>query len=543
MRVRNGLRSAAAALLLASLAISMTFAQQVRPPGLDPKPRLPLPHPVRTALPAPTLAPPLAPPRASSNVPSSRPIWRPGKRIPLSALPPLPVRTQSNTAYFNGGQKHGRRPMAANGDTIDYFADTFFNNSCASTVGTLIPVGCDVFWQSSISSSNTDKFQDYFIDAASNTATAASGQYTGNNGNFEDTPNLSSVGTYVLAVFDVTKNAWDTVVYVSVGNVNVFGTYADSGATTPQQQFTAANGTNVYINATGLVQGQYYVAYVESTSGKTFCEYIAPPGAATPNPTGFCDPTTSPGIVAVVGAQNSAAITAVWPLSSSTPTGTYSVVLYNLTTQQRLAMRQVSIEGSAGAGTISLVPTSGNASLGTHWPTPPPAAGANTKFAFDSTSEQSDKGWSLTATGLSSNKNYTFTVTDPTGVVVQGPTTVATNASGNLTTTYTFGNGNTPGNYIGNTYTAQILNPTNGSTVASQAFQILGYNALTEFQDPGNLSISTAVVLPQGSSVTDNLLFVNNSDTVYGSGNGDTLSGFAFNTGSNGIWTSLTDAA
>lgn len=568
MRSRLKLGSVLTALLFA-VAASVSLAQQVRPDPGGPVPRPPVPHPIRTPMPLPvvTLAP-TAMPGASpvaSNVPGilspsqkgvphlpSHRIYQHGPAIPLSSLPALPAKTAENTAYFPGGSMPGRHPMSATGATITYFADTFFNSSCSSTVGTLIPTGCDVFWYPNNLPNGTDTCRDYYISLTNaNTPTAyddGGGSYTCQNWSpnvnsfgADETPNMSSTGTYVLATYDVTKSAWQTVVYLTVGSVNTFGTYADSAATTPQQQFTAANGTNVYVNATGLTQGQLYVVYIESTGTNVFCEYISPPsGTATPNPTGFCDPTQSAGITAVVGASSSAAITAVWPLSSSTPTGTYAVVLYNLTTGQRLAMRQVSITGSSGAGTISLTPVAGNAALPANWPTSPPNPGAGqTVFPFDSTTEESDKGWTMSATGLSASTSYTFTITDPTGSVVSGPTTLTTNGSGTATGSFTFSNTQSPSNYVSNVYTVQMLKKSTSTVGASEAFQILGYNATTQFQDTSTLAYTTALVLPASSTLTKNLVFTNSGDTLYGSGNGDSLVGIAFNTGASGITETL----
>lgn len=564
--------------LLFTVAASVSLAQQVRPDPGGPLPRPPVPHPIRTPMPLPaaTLAPtamPGASPVASNapgfgkpassqfglhHMPTRRTYFRSGGGVSLSTLPALPPKTPENTAYFSGASTPGRHPMNATGASVTYFADTFFNSSCTSTVGTLIPTGCDVFWYPTNLPNSTDTCEDFYIaldnantpmayddggpsPPAASTYTCGSGSWQVNNVGANDTPNMNTTGTYVLATYDVTKSKWQTVVYLSVGNVNTFGTYADSAATTPKQQFTAANGTNVYVNATGLTQGQLYVVYIESTGSNVFCEYISPPsGTATPNPSGFCDPTQSAGITAVVGAQSSAAITAVWPLSSSTPTGTYAVVLYNLTTGQRLAMRQVSITGSSGAGTISLTPVSGNASLGANWPTPPPNPGAGTtKFPFDSTTEESDKGWTLSATGLSASTKYTYTITDPTGAVIVGPTTITTTSGGAYSTTFTFSNTQSPSDYAGNVYTVQFLKQSTSTVSASQAFQILGYSASTQFQNTGTLAYSTALVLPASSNLTENLVFTNTGDTLYGTGNGDTISGFAFNTGSSGITDTL----
>lgn len=531
--------SGATALLFAAVAASASLAQQVRPvEGAPPKPVIP--HSMPTFAPLATPAPAATgAPSHSSNLPfpGMRVPSADGQRVPLSSLPPLPPKTQLNTAYFQRGTS-GRRPMSATGATINYAPDFTNNTSCLLAVGTLIPSGCDVIWNAA-SLVGGDTWQDYFIDLNTSTGVTSGGTYTGANGANRTTPNLST-GTYVLATKDTTLNKWATVVYVSVGSVNVFGTYADSGATIPQTQFVAANGTNVYINATGLTQGQSYVAYIESTSVNPACTYIAPPGSVVANT--LCDPTTSSGITAVVGAQSSAAITAVWPLSAATPTGTYAVVLYNLTTHTRLAMRQVSITKTGSTGAFSVIPFNGNGALPANWPTPPPGPySATTKFAFDNTTEQSDKGFAATATGLTLSTNYSFTLTDPTGAVVFGPQANNSGGTGSITKNVNFAAANSPSNYVGNVYTLQMYNQTTKAVDASQAIQILGYNAVTQFQDPTTSAISTAVVLPQGSSVTESLQFVNDGDSLYGTGNGDTLSGIAFNTGNNGIWINLTD--
>jgi hypothetical protein len=548
MRGANKIVAAIAAFAFAGVAVTATFAQQVRPIGGEGGKPIP-PHPVRTLPPLATPTPAsggVAPSAAATPAASGNALKLPrltlptsdGQQVPLTALAPLPPKSASNTAYF-GTMGQGRHTMSATGADINYFTD-ITNSSCASAVGTLIPVGCDIVWQSG-GLSGTDTWQDYYVSAGSTTATTSGGTYTGTSGAQHTSPNLTA-GTWVFGTYDKTASKWISVIYVSANSTTVFGSYADSGATIPQTQFTAANGTNVYANATGLTQGQSYVVYVESTSVNPTCTYVAPPGSVTANT--LCNPNTSSGIVAVVGAQSSAAITAVWPLSSTTPTGTYSLVLYNLTTQTRLAMRQVSIKGSTATGSISLVPTAGNASLGTNWPTPPPTPySATTKFAFDSTSETSDTGWTMTASGLTATHSYTYTVTDPTGAVVSGPSTGNTTASGTQTKTFTFGGTQSPSNYVGNVYTVQMYNTTTKVVDASQSFQIVGYNSLTQFKDPSTGVASTAIVLPQGSSVSQTLQFTNDGDTFYGTGNGDTISGIAFNTGGVGIWINLTDSS
>jgi hypothetical protein len=553
-----GTRTRLSALLTALLfgvAASVSLAQ-VRP-GVDPVDPRPLPRPIRTPLPLPGLTPaPVSASPGATATPSARTIpggagmVLPGQRVPLSALPPLPSKTVANTAYFELGG-HGRRPMMANGSQINFSADTAGNTNCSSAVGTIIPIGCDVKWNSATLQPGGQTWQDYFINYNTSTATAAGAQYGGGGGPQRcdassvcpDSTGLTATGTYVLATYNVTANQWGPVVYVSVGNINVFGTYADSAATTPQTQFTAANGTNVYVNATGLTQGQLYVVYVESTSSNVYCAYIAPPGSATPNPNGFCDPTTSPGITAVVGAQSSAAITAVWPLSNTTPTGTYSVVLYNLTTKTRLAMRQVSIVASGTSASVTFTPVAGNPAPGGAFQYPPSNPGtpyaATTSFAFDNQQEQSDKGFTETATGLSPNTQYTIAINDPTGSIENNSTNQSTNGSGQITwNPPNFTNQQSPSNFVAHTYTMTFYNKTTGNVDLSQSYQILGYNVTTDFTNP----TGTALALATGGQATNGLSFTNTGDSVFGTGNGDTISQIAWDSGGNGVTADLNTA-
>ena len=534
MRGAKKLSAAFAAVLLAGLAASASLAQQAHP--ITGEHGGTIAHPIRTLppLPSPTTLTTAAP-QANSEFPVMR--RQSNGRVPLFALPPLPMRTALNTAMF--GAQGGRHTMAANGADINYSADTTGNATCSSASGTIIPVGCDVIWQSrNLPGGQT--WQDYFVDIGTSTATAVGSQYGGGGGPKEQTANLSPAGTYVLATFDVTTNSWEAVVYVTVGTTNYFGTYADSGATTPQQSFVAANGTNVYVNATGLVQGQNYVVYAEWTSGglvsgNLSCVYIAPPG--TPNANGFCDPTTSPGITAVMGAQSSAAITATWPLSATTPPGTYAVVLYNLTTHQRLAQRQVSIVKAGTSGSIPMVPVSGNPNLPAGFPTAVPQPYANTtSFAFDNQNEMSDKGLTIQATGLPINTNYRVTISDPIGSVVAS-NNQGTGGAGGFNYNFNFNNAESPSNYIGSTYTVTLQNPSTGSIDYSQAFRILGYNVATQYTNPAG----TAIALPSGQSVTTGVQFTNDGASIFGTGNADTISGIVLDTGSQGITITMTD--
>lgn len=529
--MRNTRFGTALTALLFIVPASVSIAQQLRP-ALEGAPQ---PH----MRPLPTIMPLVTPSPRAPMVQLRRNLPIPGQSVPLAALPPLPPKTTLNTASFDASG--GRRIMAANGAYIQYSADTTGNSACSGASGTIIPLGCDVLWQSrGLPPGQT--WQDYFINYNSSSATAVGTNYGGGGGVQNKTANLPTSGIYVLATLDVATNSWEAVTYVTVGSSTYFGSYADSAAKIPQQQFTAASGTNVYLNATGLTQGQQYVVYAEWTSGglvsgNLSCVYIAPPGTATPNPTGFCDPTTSPGITALVGAQSSASITATWPLSASTPAGTYAVVLYDLTTNTRIAMRQVSIVKSGTTGSIPLVPISGNPNLPAGWPTPVPAPySATTTFAYDNPTEQSDKGWTMNATGLPINTNYTVTVSDPTGrVVASNPQ--GTGAAGSFNYNFNFTAAQSPSNYVGSTYTATLQNQSTGSIDYSQAFRILGYNLSIQYTNPAG----TSIALPTGGSATTGLQFTNDGDSVFGTGNGDTISGIVLDTGSQGIGIAMMD--
>jgi hypothetical protein len=525
--------------LLFAVAASVSLAQQV--PHVGPGPGAPLPRPIRTPLPLPgfpsstnaTPSPGASPTASPAGLTLHPQHTFPGQIVPLSALPQLPPQTPQNTAYILTPGNRYRRPMAANGSTITVTTDAS-NPSCSTATGTQIPVGCDVKWQSSglpTGGTPVKTYQDYFLTLNTSTGTAVGSTYTTSSGTQHTSANLTTSGTYVFAVYDTANAKWATVVYVTVGTINFFGTYADSGATTAQTQFTAPSSgtTNVYVNATGLVQGDNYVVLVESTSANPTCTYIAPPGTGTITANAFCDPTTSTGVTAVVGASSSAAITVTWPISSSTAAGTYSVILYNLTTGTRMAMRQVSIT-TGSSGTLSLTPVAGNGTPVMQYPPSAPSnrGSGSTVFAFDNTSEQSDKAWTLTGSGFS-NGTYDIANSDPTGAASLVGGTTQTYSSGFGAVSYSFSNTNSPSNYVANGYTVTAGIPSSGivTPAGSTAWKLLGYHVTTDFTSP----FGTAMSFGNGTSATTGLEFTNDGDSVWGTGNSDTISEIAFDSG------------
>lgn len=542
MRAASRLRVVFIAVALAATAISGSFAQQLQQTPIDVRGPIVKPHP--RPIPMPSLLPvpgfsasPTATPRPGGTLPLPRRTAVPGRGVSLSQLPPLPPKTLLNSANFSRSGQGRVHPMAANGGTIWYYEDQTANAACNSNISTIVPVGCDLYWYSNFLPNNGHTYQDYFIseNALSSSATAEGSPYTGTSSSSTNyTPNLTS-GIYVLATLDTTANRWVVVTYVTVGTLPFLGTYADSTAKTPSDQFIASSSTTVYFQATGLTNNDYYVIYVESTAKTISCAYIAPSG--TLNATGMCDPTTSTGTPALSSPPTypTPTINLNWTLNTSLASGTYNVVLWDLTAHQRVQQAQISILASGTSASMSLTPVSGNSSITTfkYAPTPPPTPySATNVFAFDNQQEQSDKGWSMKTTGLSSG-TYTVTLTDPTGEVVNQTTTSA--SGGAVSWNMPFYNTQSPTNYFAHSYAVEVYNTSTSTVAYSQGFSILGYNAATDFANG-----TSSMVLASGqTNVPEGLQFTNDGESYYGTGNADTISGIAIDTGGQGIQVTL----
>jgi hypothetical protein len=531
------------AMLFFGAALAIASALPVVPGGeggIGGPPR-PLPEPIETIAPHPIVtplspvAPPIAPITGSGTVRTPSPV---GRSVPLSMLAPLPPQTARNTVTPQN--LHQRlHPMSATAATI-VVATT---GNCNGSVGTIFIVGCTLQWQGVGLDDPNDTYQDYVVMANSATATAVGGQYVNNNGGSGpiETTTLSASGTYVFGSYDVTRGFWDTVVYLVAGSATYFNTYSDPFLKNPSTNFSDAAGTAVYMSASGLTPTDRYVFYIESTSGGVTagqgvqCVFMSPPGVITPGQ--LCNPATSTGNTAPSGT-----LTANWTLTSGEPPGTYSVVLYDLSANQRLAQRQIALVGGGGGtgGTIALVPTGGNPS-----PNPAPAGTPGTVFAFDggsSGTDASDISVTANASGLPPNDPMTEVISDPTGTVVFENTGTAS-AAGTLSFTWNFTQifpallppNAAPSNYTSNSYTATFYDTNTNRTVAAAAFRILGYSTQTEFTNP----VGTTLVVPKGGSTLTGLQFLNQGDAIFGVGNGDALHGIVFNTGKQGITITL----
>jgi len=488
--------------------------------------------------------------------------------------PALPRMTAANTLYLSPGQTinsklGGRHTMSITGSVTVTPVTT---GSCSGTVGTIYNVNCQVTWQVVNITHTANLHQDYFIDAsganadtdqtiggtyqpsACSGALSASG-YCGPVHN----QTLSNAGVYVLASAVCVNNGatgsacggisyWETVEYIVVTTSSTsIKTFADAGQSieTTNYFIPSAGTTNVYVLVNGLTVNDLYVVYVEYTSYKPQCVYLAPFGAATgaQEKNQLCDPNTVTGFKAN---QLSGSLT--WAVPSTQAPGTYSIVVFDQTAQKRVAQRQVSLDPLSGGAnaSIALTPVAGTENNPTPAPqvTPTPISGPAPpmqRFAFDNPTEASDAGATIAVTGLTPSGTYSLNISDPNGYTA--PVNFATfsaSGAGAANITLTFDATTEPQNYAPNTYTVNTIKAGANSIVGSAGFQIVGYNAMTQFTDQTGTTVTgTAMTIPKSSSVPGGIQFVNDGDSVYGASNGDDLRGIYFTTNSSGI--SFTD--
>ena len=434
----------------------------------------------------------------------------------LGQLPPLPMRTVANTA------RPRFRPMAADGDSITINA--FYG--CGANQGQIYATGCLILWRFNAAvSSGADQLEDCYASSEQpNTVADCSSAHTGNP--WESTT-LSTAGTWVLGTLDVTTGKWLAVVYLPVTSPTVYlDTFSDQFYKNEGGQFTAASGKTVYIQATGLTGGsEKYEVYVEYTSVSPYCVYTAPAESPAAGADALCNPANDSGDLTT----SNGTLQVAWPLSTSYPSGTYSIVLWDVTAGQRLAEREVSIAASS-SGSLTITPAGGNAS-----PNPKPAGTPGAIFAYDSQNEDSDSALTFAATGLGFTGQIKLAISDPTGQVQQTYTGNSTGGtyggqSWNIQTLMT------PSNYPFDAWTATITSATSGAVLASKAFRMVGYSLQTEFTDP----LSTALTMSTTQQTTT-LQFTNTGASVYGAGNGDPISAIAFDDGTKGIVLTLGD--
>ncbi len=490
----------------------------------------PSPAPVR---PVATLAPLQG--LSGTNVPSAVRMQRTVvARLPRWQLAPLPKQTRANTfsaADILSGHRH---PMSATGSTVN------INTGCLEYGNYIFGNPCTIQWWSTFGNgalNGNDSVEDVYLPPNDPTAFNAYAAYLVKNGDGGNIQTLNVDGTYVLGTYDKTGSFWIDVAYIQVGNTNTLQTFSDQYDTVPETNFTG--GQTVYFSDSGLQGADDYAYYIESTSTSPTCVFLFPSPGGNP-PAGLCNPDSAVARLPALGTFNGS-----WTIPAAEATGTYSLVLYDTTANQRVAQIQFSVVKNGASGAISMTGVAG--ASGTAAPSPAPAAPTPSAiFAFDSTTENSDSGFAAKVTGLTNGHSYREIISDPNGLVVYSND--VNNLAGTTTNVnWTFTNNQTPTNYPNDAYTLTLYDkagitgaagtaPNAGDVAASKAFQIVGYNVSTIFTNPNG----TAITLSAGGTATSGLEFQNDGGSVnWNTQNADAIAEIDFNTGTSGVTMAL----
>jgi len=535
---------------LATAAFAQVHGHPVSAPTPGPQHSL---APV-TAAPLPTMSMRPLPTPFDAN--KSRYVHKvpPGTKVPLFRLPRLPRKTLMNTAVakqtLHGGHFH---PFSASGASLTVTATA----GCASggTVGTIYNVGCQLsiqgtnmnLWQGA----GTDTYEYFVVDPNTpNVATAiATGAgcttitWTGNTGPAcSDTGTvLGTQGSYQFLIYDTTQQVWVTSFFANAGQVFTIQVYADAFHTSQQYQFDTGSSGAAYIYLQNVATSDHYVMTIESTGVNVYCAYMSPTGSAplpapSPRPTGsggngnnlLCNPTTA-NVTGVQAPGGSLSLT--WAFTSSFEAGLYTVSIFDQ-----------DANGGAGAvlGSVQVSLTSGGGSLqltgnttGMN-PSPAPYGATGTSLiAWDASTDASTGGVIATTQQIIPPSSYQWTITDPNGQVVVTPATIS--PAGNSSPTYSFQFSaftiamQAPGHYPSSVWGVQLYDVTNKKVEATQAYQVVGYHATTDFVIGGVVSPTLNFGGTNMQHITGDLKFTNDSNLVFGVG--DSFSGIEFTEG------------
>jgi hypothetical protein len=483
-----------------------------------------------------------------------------GTRVSLSRLPRLPMKTMFNTIR-PGKHRHERvrmHPFAETGASYSFTIPA----SCTTggTVGDLFNIGCELTNLAATNLanwSNSDAYQYYVLPPNSTTATEYGGagagcapvtdpwipsagvpSCTGTN------TTLSQQGTYAFFVYDTVQKVIPAIIYVNAGQVFTIGVYQDPFHTAPSYQFDTQNSTAAYMYLQNVAPSDYYVTYVMSTGVNAYCVFMTPPATGetfpTPRPTGgvlnpaplLCNPSTSTGLQAPGG---NLAVT--WPFASTLEGGTYDIIVYDLTQGTTLGQVQVSLTAPGNAAVLTQGSTTGmNPSPGPH------GAQSSTVLAWDGTSDQSVGGVTGTTQQSINAGTYYWTMSNPEGRVLGGPT--STTLASKTTSTNTFAFGATmqpPGEYPSPIWALGLYATGTQVSAGSQAFQLVGYHSTTRFVQSNVAELALNFPTnPASSNVTADLKITNDSGTVYNGqgdsfGQGNTAPGIIFTTDTNAM--------
>ncbi|GAC1535966.1 MAG: hypothetical protein NVS2B17_06890 [Candidatus Velthaea sp.] len=348
-------------------------------------------------------------------------------------------------------------------------------------------------------------------------------------------------GNYNTGSGVFTPVAYDSVAYTVVIATQHFDTYSDPGFATLGKDYQP--GQSVYFKASGLTPSDQYAFGIVYTGGNNTPCVFTFPGAAQNSNSASCfhggAGKVTGGIVPTGGV-----VSGSWSIPAAPNTGTYSVQLYDATTQNLISTQQISVQPSTVA--ISVVPLSGG-TPGTNY--------ADT-FATDGIlsangsviAEQSVTGLNVTVSPVVSGRTYAFVLSTPNGAVLTntppldsqtlGAAQTATASGTTMTVRSDFpintanftGIGPTLTSFAPNVMTMQVYDTSNGSVVGSKSFHILAYRAGFQWTSPAGSSIT---VSSGGTGVQATV--TNSGDSTYGTTNGDGIKTITFAPDINGF--------
>ena len=361
-------------------------------------------------------------------------------------------------------------------------------------------------------------------------------------------------GVWAIAAQNTATSDYEAVAYtVVIGTLN-FSTFSNAGFTTVANDFTS--GATAYVKASGLNPAHFYdFGFINTSLDPLPCVYTIPSGSQNVN-NSVCFEAGAAGVLPTSGSFNGQWTT---PATGTNAAGTYSVELYDATTNDLISTQQVSVNPSTMTWN-TLVPYSSTGGTGTN---------LNNIFATDgllniagnvgnTVTDQSVTGLNISGTGTVSGHIYNLTLSNANGVVLSSTTSDAGgttfggaaqffNAPLTFTaaaTTFTENNVAFPINatnltafgatsipFAPNVYTVQLYDTTTGLVVGSKSFQIVSYAASYQWTNPAGAYVN-ANALDVATNVTTTV--TNTGGTLFGSWNGDGIKQFTIERDSTG---------
>lgn len=529
-------------------ALITSVALQFRTPALA-VPNRPIAGPASEprAQPAPTLPPlPISMPSGAPAMRSTMPYARSTGRLRwerVARRADVHVPALSEAIKLAAGV---RRPMNAAGATIILTGDQF--NFLAQDL--TLAYGADIFaYCENMTPGDTYKY--YIVDPRGNafqsgaTTTGGSGQ-CGADVHFNlSTPftaiqadaTVTTVGTdpaysgvWALGMIDTSngpyKNQFQAMSYLVQISAFNFNTFSDAAGLNAATDFAPAG--IVYVRASGLnpshnyQMGFVYTAGLDpNTNTGLPCEFSIP---AVPARNLACyGPGVTVGVPVASGNFN-----ASWATSATSPTGTYSIQLFDVTAADHVGQTQFSLNPSTTVWAL----TPYNSTLGN-------GTNLQNTFATDGLLDQSVTGLTYSISGLpaaENGKTVRLVFSDPnnmalgpaTGQVLNPPPTAVV-AGGSVTFTqqpFPFSSalqtaiGPTVTSFAPNISTAQLSDTTTNTVLGSKSFVVKAYQGQLAWTNP-NVSILNAAVAGTTAQVT----ITNTAGTSFAAWNGDGISG------------------